>query len=244
MTIPKKEAVISEGKAKVVYATSEADTLWLTHKDEATALNGKRKAHIEHKGRYTNQISGYLFRYLKKQGIASHYLATLNDHDSLVKRLTMFPVEVVIRNVAAGHFTSRFAYPAMRPLTPPVQEFYLKADELDDPMINDSQLIALSILTTDQIDEIRQQALHINQLLTQLFASLGITLLDLKLEFGLTRQGKIVLADELSPDNMRLQDQVTHQSLDKDVFRQQKGDLRLGYGLVLDRLASALDEED
>ncbi len=236
----RKEGLLAEGKAKAVYATTSPEIVWLEHKDEATALNGKRKVRIEDKGHYTNQISGYLFRYLKERGIPSHYVKTVSARASLVKKLTMIPVEVVIRNVTAGHFTTRFAQAPMQPLTPPVQEFYLKADELDDPMINDSQLVALSILTQGQIEAIRQQALRINQLLTDLFADLDIQLLDLKVEFGFTKQNDLVLADELSPDNMRLQDKRNHQSLDKDIFRQKKGDLRLGYAIVLDRLAAKL----
>lgn len=242
MTSTEKKAVLADGKAKTVYQTNQTEVVWVHSKNQATALNGKRKVQITDKGHYTNQISWRLFKYLQDQGIANHFIAVQNDTDCLTKKLTMVPLEVVVRNYASGHFVTKYHVEKMFQLTPTVLEFYDKSDELDDPMMNDSQIQALHILTAVQIEQIKTQALQINQQLQKLFTQLNIDLIDIKFEFGFTAQGELILGDELSPDNMRLVDQTSGQSLDKDVFRQETGNLVDGYAVVLERLKQTLGE--
>ena len=229
-----------EGKAKQVYLTNQPDILWIHYLDQATALNGKVKETIIGKGEINSKISHLLFTYLEKHGVAQHYLKTVSQTDELVQALQMIPIEVVSRNFAAGHFVSRFAVPNQMPLHPVVQEFYYKSDALDDPFINDSQILALGFASPDELAVLRQQAQIINDLLGQLFEQVGIRLVDFKLEFGRNTAGTIILADELSPDNMRLIDQQTGHSLDKDVFRQHTGDVTVGYREVLRRLEQVI----
>lgn len=233
---------ITEGKAKVMYATDDPEVLWVHSKDQATALNGKKKVAIANKGYYTNHISSLLFNYLNGQGVSTHFISLESDTDVVVKRLKMIPLEVVVRNFASGHFVTRFAVKNMMKLDPPVQEFYYKSDELDDPMINNSQILALKIVDEDQIKFIQAQALKINADLKVLFNRIKIDLVDIKFEFGITNNGQLILGDELSPDNMRLVDQATGKSLDKDVFRKETGNLIDGYAVVLDRLKQELGE--
>lgn len=231
-----QETLLTTGKAKAVYETSNPKILWLHSLDQATALNGKQKEHIPDKGRLTTQISGLLFEMLNQAGIKTHYLSPVDETDILVARLTMLPIEVVVRNFAAGHFASRFDVEPMTPLVPVVNEYYYKRDDLDDPALNASQAVALKLATPAQLAEISDITARVNQLLTEKFKTIGITLLDFKIEFGLDDQGALVLGDELSPDNMRLIDDATGASLDKDVFRRGEGDLRDGYEIVLHRL--------
>jgi phosphoribosylaminoimidazole-succinocarboxamide synthase len=231
-----QEALLTTGKAKAVFATSDPNILWLHSLDQATALNGKQKEHIPDKGRLTTQISGVLFDYLNQAGIKTHYLSAVDATDILVTKLTMLPVEVVVRNYAAGHFASRFDVEPMTPLVPVVEEYYYKRDDLDDPALNASQAVALKLATPAQLASITEITARVNQLLAEKFKAIGITLVDFKIEFGLDAQGQLVLGDELSPDNMRLIDDATGKSLDKDVFRRGEGDLRAGYEIVLHRL--------
>lgn len=238
----KKGEQITEGKAKVMFATDDPEVLWVHSKDQATALNGKKKVAIANKGYYTNHISSLLFKYLNDQAIPTHFLSIESDTDVVVKRLKMIPLEVVVRNFASGHFVTRFGVANMLKLDPPVQEFYYKSDALDDPMINDSQIRALKIIDEAQIKAIQAQALKINAELKALFNQINIDLVDIKFEFGFTSEDKIILGDELSPDNMRLVDQATGKSLDKDVFRKETGNLIDGYAVVLDRLQKELGE--
>lgn len=238
----KKGEPITEGKAKIMFATDDPDVLWVHSKDQATALNGKKKVDIVNKGYYTNHISALLFNYLNSKAISTHFLNLESDTDIVVKRLKMIPLEVVIRNFASGHFVTRFAVTNMMKLDPPVQEFYYKSDELDDPMINNSQILALKIVDESQIKAIQAQALKINAELKDLFNQIKVDLVDIKFEFGITGDGKLILGDELSPDNMRLVDQETGKSLDKDVFRKETGNLIDGYAIVLDRLKRKLGE--
>lgn len=224
------------GKAKKVYATDNPDILWIHYLDQATALNGKVKETIHGKGELNSAISHLLFTYLTNNGVANHYLYTISKTDELVTKLNILPIEVVTRNYASGHFVSKFDAVAMQKLDPIVQEFYYKSDELDDPFINDSQILALGFATADELTQLRQESQVVNKKLTRLFAKVGIKLIDFKLEFGRTKDGNILLADELSPDNMRLVDIETGKSLDKDVFRQHSGDVTVGYHEVLTRL--------
>ncbi|MBS0950147.1 phosphoribosylaminoimidazolesuccinocarboxamide synthase [Weissella minor] len=232
--------VITTGKAKRLYATNDPELLWVQHLNQATALNGKRKAEIPEKAAYTNQISQLLFEFLNQAGIETHFVQRLSKTESLVQRLEMLPLEVVIRNYASGHFVSRFGIENMQVLEPNVLEFYFKSDALDDPFMNESQILALRLADTETLVQIQTVAHQINQHLKGLFDEIDITLVDFKLEFGRTDAGQVILGDELSPDNMRLVDQSTGASLDKDIFRQNSGDLTIGYAQVLQRLQAKL----
>ena len=231
-----QEALLTTGKAKAVYETSDPKILWLHSLDQATALNGKQKEHIPDKGRLTTQISGLLFEMLNQAGIKTHYLSPVDETDILVARLTMLPIEVVVRNFAAGHFASRFDVEPMTPLVPVVNEYYYKRDDLDDPALNASQAVALKLATPAQLAEISDITARVNQLLTEKFKTIGITLLDFKIEFGRMKDGTIVLADEISPDTCRLWDSKTGEKLDKDRFRQDMGGVIEAYEEIHRRL--------
>ncbi|MCM0598181.1 phosphoribosylaminoimidazolesuccinocarboxamide synthase [Periweissella fabalis] len=231
-----KGSLLYTGKAKNVYGTNEPDVLWVEYTNQATALNGKRKEQIANKGQLNSAISDLLFKYLTSQGVTNHYLKQISTTVQLVQRVTILPIEVVVRNYAAGHFVTKYNAPSMQHLVPSVHEFYFKDDALDDPFMNDEQIIALAIATQTELKLMRQQADMVNILLSNLFKEIGITLVDFKLEFGYTTEHQLILADELSPDNMRLIDDVTGNSLDKDVFRNNLGDVTVGYQIVLTRL--------
>ena len=228
------------GKAKQVYTTDDPNILWVHYLDQATALNGKVKETINGKGELNSAISQLLFNYLTENGIENHYLGSISKTDELITSLNILPIEVVTRNYASGHFVSKFDAVAMQQLSPIVQEFYYKSDALDDPFMNDSQIIALGYATSDELSKLRYESLMINQRLTELFQKANIQLIDFKLEFGRTKNGDILLADELSPDNMRLVDITTGNSLDKDVFRKHSGDVTVGYHEVLTRLQQVI----
>ncbi|MDR3190971.1 MAG: phosphoribosylaminoimidazolesuccinocarboxamide synthase [Lactobacillaceae bacterium] len=232
--------LIIEGKAKAIYNTTDPALIWVHNLDQATALNGKKKEAIANKAHYTNAISGLLFQYLTEQGIENHFIEQLNDSDVLVKKLKMAPVEVVTRNFASGSFERKYAVEHLKPLTPKVQEFYFKNDELDDPTLNDSQILALDLASAADIQTFRATALQVNEKLVALFAKINIMLVDFKIELGYLPDGRLILADELSPDNMRLVDQTTKESLDKDVFRKGTGEITAVYEIVLSRLQDAL----
>ncbi|QBO35495.1 phosphoribosylaminoimidazolesuccinocarboxamide synthase [Periweissella cryptocerci] len=235
-----KRTLIYEGKAKQVFTTDNADVLWIHYLDQATALNGKRKEQIADKGRINSAISALLFNYLTAQGITNHHQQQLSPTDELVTKVKITPVEVVVRNFAAGHFVTRYGVAPMMELRPAVHEFYYKSDELDDPFMNDEQLVALNIAPQRELDELRVIADQVNVILTEAFRAIDIKLIDFKLEFGYTATNQLILADELSPDNMRLVDLNTGASLDKDIFRQQSGDVLTGYKIVLERLTNYL----
>lgn len=238
-----KTELLYSGKAKQVYATTDAEVLWVEYTNQATALNGKRKEQIENKGQLNSAISDLLFRYLTQHGIVNHYLEQIAPTIQLVKRVKIMPIEVVLRNYASGHFVTKYNATAMKHLVPSVHEFYLKNDALDDPFMNDEQIVALEIATVDELNDMRSQSNAVNELLQKVFAAIGIRLIDFKLEFGYTTDGHLILADELSPDNMRLVDEVTGKSLDKDVFRKNLGDVTVGYQIVLTRLEKLFNEE-
>ncbi|MBM7617498.1 phosphoribosylaminoimidazole-succinocarboxamide synthase [Weissella uvarum] len=237
-----REKKLTEGKAKRIYQTSDSQYLWVENLNQATALNGRKKEQIADKGYYTNQISRYLFQYLQAHGVPNHFVREMGPSESLVQALNMIPLEVVVRNYAAGHFVSRFKVPEHQELTPAVHEMYFKADALDDPFMNDSQIITLQIATAQELSQMNQLADEVNACLSDLFLKLGLTLVDFKLEFGRDQAGTIVLGDELSPDNMRLIDTTSGQSFDKDVFRNNSGDLTTSYAGVLTRLQQQLGE--
>ncbi|MCI1985675.1 MAG: phosphoribosylaminoimidazolesuccinocarboxamide synthase [Lactobacillus sp.] len=231
-----KAAVLYTGKAKQMFATDDPDVLWVEYMDQATALNGKKKVQIAGKGALNRQISSLLFEELNAAGLPTHYLQTIDDHTMLVKKCAMIPLEAVIRNFASGSFERKFQVAHLRPLVPAVHEFFYKSDALDDPFINDEQAIALGFATRETLTAIHALSDRVNTYLLERFAQIGIDLVDFKLEFGRLADGTLVLADELSPDNMRLVDQESGNSLDKDVFRQDRGPLTPVYAQVLSRL--------
>lgn len=237
-----KETLLYTGKAKEMYTTNDPEILWVEYLDQATALNGKRKVPIDQKGRLNNRISSLIFKDLAAHGIPNHFIDQPTDYVQLVKRVTMIPLETVVRNAASGSFERKFAVAHLTKFPEPVLEFFYKSDALDDPFINDSQIHALNIVTPEVVAEIKRQALQVNQRLTTIFAAMGVQLVDFKIEFGLTAAGDVLLADEISPDSCRLVDLKTGASLDKDVFRKNLGDLTSVYQEVLARLATV--EED
>lgn len=228
--------LIKEGKAKQLFTTEDENVIRVHYMNQATALNGKRKEQIADKGEVNNQIDSLIYNYLQSKGIETHFIKQIDDSDQLVKKMTMIPLEVVIRNYASGSFQRKFDTEYLLPFKTPVQEFFYKSDRLDDPFMNDSQILALSIADESQLKTIREQALKVNDALTELFANAGITLVDFKLEFGFDPDGKLILGDEISPDSCWLVDAKTHESLDKDVFRKHTGDVMDGYRTVLSRL--------
>lgn len=235
MTIQKLD-LLYQGKAKAVYATTDPEQLWISYKDQATALNGKRKEAIDGKGALNLHISQRLFQVLAEAAIPTHYVRTLDATSMLCQRATMLPLEVVVRNFASGHFVSKFHVAPMQALEPAIHELYYKDDALDDPFINDDQVLTLQITDARTLTHMRQLSDRVNAVLRAYFENIAITLVDFKLEFGYLSDGTLVVADELSPDNMRLVDAATGNSLDKDVFRQETGDLVAIYREVAKRL--------
>ncbi|MFL2125012.1 phosphoribosylaminoimidazolesuccinocarboxamide synthase [Marinilactibacillus psychrotolerans] len=228
--------LLYEGKAKELYETDDPDTLWVKYKNQATAGNGAKKETIEGKGKLNNKITSLLFEKLKEKGIPSHFIKQLSETEQLIQKVEMFPLEVVVRNVAAGSFSRRLGVEEGKELSFPVLEFYLKKDELNDPIINEDHVKELALAAEGEVVKIKNQALEINQVLLKLFKEMNIRLVDFKLEFGKTSDGSIVLADEISPDTCRLWDLDTNDRLDKDVFRKDLGDIIPLYQEVLTRL--------
>lgn len=235
--------LIYTGKAKQMWTTEDEDVLRVVYMDQATALNGKKKDQIKGKGQVNNQISTLIFNYLKAKGIPTHFIKKLSETEELVKKVTIVPLEFVTRNIAAGHFASRFGVKEGTPFKQPVEETYHKSDELDDPFMNESQALALGIATKAELDYMWELSRKVDQLLIPLFAKANLQLVDFKLEFGRLADGTIVLADEFSPDNCRLWDLTTKAHMDKDVYRRDLGDLTPVYEEVLTRLEKVLAKE-
>ena len=225
-----------EGKAKRIYATDDEQIVLVEYKDSATAYNGQKKADITGKGRLNNEITSLLFLKLKEQGIESHFIERISETEQLVKKVSIIPLEVVVRNVAAGSFSKRLGVEEGRDLTKPIVEFYLKNDELGDPLLTIDHILELQVATTQEATILQEKALQINTVLSSFFNDLGIRLIDFKLEFGTDADGNILLADEISPDTCRLWDSETNEKLDKDVFRRDLGSLTDAYENILARL--------
>ena len=228
--------LLYEGKAKRIYTTDNDNTVLVEYKDSATAYNGQKKADIAGKGRLNNEITSLLFLKLKEHGIDSHFIKRVSETEQLVKKVSIIPLEVVVRNVAAGSLSTRLGIEEGKRLTTPIVEFYLKDDELGDPLITIDHILELNIATTEEIYILRGKALEVNAILSSFFSELGIRLIDFKLEFGKDEKGSILLADEISPDTCRLWDQQTNEKLDKDVFRRDLGSLAKAYETILERL--------
>ncbi len=231
-----------EGKAKIIYATDDPTVLLTYFKDDATAFNAQKRGQILDKGKINCAISTHLFKLLEAAGVATHWLETVSDREMRVKTLTIIPVEVVVRNLAAGSLCRQTGLPLGQVLTPPLVEFYYKNDELGDPLLTLERLRAMNLAAEEQIETLRRQALDINRILTEFFTSCAITLVDFKLEFGLDQNQQILLGDEISPDTCRLWDQSTDDEtqrvMDKDRFRQDLGQIEQAYQRVLERVTA------
>ena len=236
MKIEKKEQLY-EGKAKKVYRTNDPERLIVDYKDDATAFNGLKKGSISGKGVINNKMSNLLMAKLEKDGIPTHFVEELSDRETLVKRVSIVPLEVIIRNIAAGSFAKRYGVEEGTPLEIPTIEFSYKNDALGDPLINTYHAIALKLATEAEIETIKKYAFEINRQLQALWKECGVTLVDFKLEFGKTSDGTVVLADEISPDTCRLWDSETGEKLDKDRFRRDLCGVEAAYEEVMKRLS-------
>ncbi len=235
-----KQNLLYEGKAKKVYDTQDPGLLIVSYKDDATAFNGQKKGTIQGKGAINNQMSNLLMAALERQGVPTHLVRELNARETLVKRVSIVPLEVIVRNLAAGSFSARYGVEEGRAFDEPVLEFSYKNDGLGDPLLNDDHALALKLATREELALIRAYALKINQLLQKNWADRGIILVDFKVEFGRLADGTIVLADEISPDTCRLWDAQTREKLDKDRFRRDLGGVEEAYRQVMERLSSSL----
>ena len=228
--------LLYEGKAKQVYKTEKEDEYLIHYKDDATAGNGVKHDKFEGKGVLNNTISSIIFDMLEEAGIKTHMIEKINDRDIKVKKVEIFPLEVIIRNMTAGSFCKRLGFPEGVVLDEPIFELCYKNDDYGDPLINSDHAIALKLATREELAYIRDTTLKINELLKEFFLKLNLKLVDFKIEFGKTENGEILLADEISPDSCRLWDVDTNQKYDKDVFRQDIGDLIQTYKAVLARM--------
>lgn len=231
-----KGRLLYEGKAKQLFETEDKNILFVSYKDSATAFNGEKKEEIDGKGILNNKITTILFEQLKSKGIESHFVEQISDHEQLVRKVDIIPLEVVVRNVAAGSLSKRLGIEEGTPLKHSIVEFYYKDDELGDPLLTNAHLELLALATPEEIETLQLRALEINQVLQPIFKEIGVTLIDFKLEFGRTADGEILLADEISPDTCRLWDDKTNNKLDKDVFRRNLGSLTEVYEIILSRL--------
>ncbi len=232
-----KAEQLYEGKAKKVFATTDPRYCIVSYKDDATALNGKKKGTIVGKGVVNNRMSNFLMEKLEAEaGIPTHYVEEISERETIVRKVRIVPLEVIVRNTAAGSFTKRFGVPEGTVLKQPTLEYCYKCDELDDPMINDSQLLALGYCTREDLDTIADYAFRVNAYLKAYFKQINVDLIDFKIEFGKTEEGKILLADEISPDTCRFWDATTHEKLDKDRFRRDMGGVEDAYREMMKRV--------
>ena len=231
----KKGTQLYEGKAKKVYMTDDPDVLIVDYKDDATAFNGEKKGTIVGKGAINNRMSNYLFKQLEKEGIPTHLIEELSDRETAVKKVSIVPLEVIVRNVAAGSFSKRLGVPEGTEFTEPTIEFSYKNDELGDPLINEYFARALNLASWDEIETIKKYAFKTNEVLKEFFLAAELRLIDFKIEFG-RYHGTIILADEISPDTCRLWDVHTNEKLDKDRFRRDLGNVEEAYQEVMKRI--------
>ncbi len=231
-----KRAQLYEGKAKKVFATDNPELLIVSYKDDATAFNGLKKGTISGKGVINNKMSNLLMQVLEKKGVPTHFVQELSDRETIVKKVEIIPLEVIIRNIAAGSFSKHYGVPEGKCFIRPTIEFSYKNDELGDPLCNSYHAIALGICNEEEIKIIKEYAFKINEELKAFWKECGITLVDFKIEFGRLSDGTIVLADEISPDTCRLWDSKTNEKLDKDRFRRDLGGVEEAYTEVMKRL--------
>ena len=235
-----KKEQLYEGKAKKVFATENPELLIVQYKDDATAFNGLKKGTISGKGIINNQMSNRLMSMLEKNGVPTHYVQELSQRETLVKKVQIVPLEVIVRNIAAGSFSKRYGVEEGVVFDKPTIEFSYKNDELGDPLLNTHHALALKLASEAEIALIETYSFRVNELLKAFWASCGVTLVDFKLEFGRLADGTIVLADEISPDTSRLWDSVTHEKLDKDRFRRDMGGVEEAYAEIMRRLEEHL----
>ena len=233
--IEKKEQLY-EGKAKKVYATNDPDLVIVDYKDDATAFNGEKKGTIAGKGVINNRMTIVMFKMLEKEGVPTHLVEEISDRETIVKKVSIVPLEVIIRNVAAGSFSKRMGVEEGKQLLCPILEYSYKNDDLGDPFINDYYALALGIATKEDLDTIAKYAFKVNEFMVKFFKGLNIDLIDFKIEFGKTSDGTIILADEISPDTCRFWDSTTHEKLDKDRFRRDMGGVEEAYQEIMKRL--------
>ena len=225
-----------EGKAKKVFRTDDPELLIVDYKDDATAFNGLKKGSIAGKGVINNQMSNRLMAKLEKAGVPTHFVQELSPRETLVKKVSIVPLEVIVRNLSAGSFAKRYGVEEGIVFDAPTIEFSYKNDELGDPLLNSYHALALKLATAEEIDTIKRYAFQVNDFLKALWAECGVILVDFKLEFGRLADGSIVLADEISPDTCRLWDEKTHEKLDKDRFRRDLGGVEDAYAEIMKRL--------
>lgn len=232
----KKLEQMYEGKAKKVFATDDENYCIVSYKDDATAFNGLKKGTIAGKGVVNNKMSNYLMALLEKTGVPTHFVEELNDRETVVKKVTIIPLEVIVRNVAAGSFSKRLGVAEGTPLKTTVLEYCYKDDALGDPMVNDYHILAMGYATKEELDTIADYTFKINEFLKDFFKKINVDLIDFKIEFGKTPDGKIILADEISPDTCRFWDATTHEKLDKDRFRRDLGGVEDAYNEMMKRI--------
>lgn len=232
-----------EGKAKKLFQSDDPQQLLLEYKDCLTAFNARKKSSVKGKGTLNNLISALLFEYLSRSGIKTHYIQILDNNRQLVRKTRIIPLEVVVRNVTAGSLCRRLGVPEGRNIEPALVEFYLKNDDLDDPLVTEDQAVAFGWCTRPEIEQMKSTARKVNDILRDLFASKNILLVDFKIEFGTTIEGELVVADEISPDTCRFWDVSSGDSLDKDRFRKDLGNVLEAYEEIWRRLSGKEDEK-
>ena len=231
-----KKEMLYEGKAKRVYATEDPEILLVDYKDDATAFNGLKKGTIVGKGAINNRVTNYMMQLLEKEGVPTHFVKELSDRETLVKKVSIVPLEVIIRNISAGSFAKRYGVEEGIVFAEPTIEFSYKNDDLGDPLINSYHALALGIATKEEIKTIEDMAFKVNAVMKAYFKKLNVDLVDFKLEFGKLSDGTIVLADEISPDTCRFWDSETHEKLDKDRFRRDLGNAEDAYKEMMKRI--------
>ena len=231
-----KKEQLYEGKAKKVFATDDANLCIVDYKDDATAFNGEKKGTITGKGVINNVMSNHMFQLLEKQGVPTHFVEQLSERETVVKKVSIVPLEVIIRNISAGSFAKRYGVEEGIAFDQPTIEFSYKNDDLGDPLINDYHALAFKLATREEIENIQSMAFKVNEVMKAYFDKLNVILVDFKLEFGKTPDGKIILADEISPDTCRLWDKDTKEKLDKDRFRRDMGGVEEAYQEIMRRL--------
>ena len=225
-----------EGKAKKVFATNDPELVIVDYKDDATAFNGEKKGTIVGKGVINNRMTNFMFKKLEEAGVPTHLVEEISDRETIVKKVSIVPLEVIIRNVAAGSFSKRMGVEEGRKLLTPILEYSYKNDDLGDPFINDYYALALGLATKEELDTIAEYAFKVNDYMVEFFKGVGVDLIDFKIEFGRTSDGKIILADEISPDTCRFWDSKTHEKLDKDRFRRDLGNVEDAYQEMMKRV--------
>ena len=233
-----KKEQLYEGKAKKVFATDDPNLVIVSYKDDATAFNGEKKGTIAGKGAINNVMSNHMFQLLEQQGVPTHFVEQLSDRETVVKKVSIVPLEVIVRNISAGSFAKRYGVKEGIVFDEPTFELSYKNDDLGDPLMNEYHAIALKLATREEIELIKSMTFKVNEVMKQYFDTLNVTLVDFKLEFGKTADGTIVLADEISPDTCRLWDKTTGEKLDKDRFRRDMGGVEEAYQEIMKRVMS------